>query len=67
MTDIFNYEETDFASPELTEGVLCDRTRTSTDNLPLNTTFWKSGKTPKMTSWTGFARNGVALFNGLNS
>jgi hypothetical protein len=49
MTDIFNYEETDFATRELTEDVLCDKTRLSTANLPLNTTFWKSGKTPKMT------------------
>jgi hypothetical protein len=67
MTDIENYSTSDFDSSDLTDSILCDSSRTSSDNMNSATTFWKSGLMHKADGFVGFSRNNVLLGNALTS
>jgi len=50
-----NYTEEQFDSDRKTDAILCTN-RTTVEQMPSTTVFWKHGKTPKMERMVGFSR-----------
>jgi hypothetical protein len=65
MTGILNYSEADFDTQDETESVLCDISRTANSNMNDVTTIVEDDECTGITTWAGFGRLNVALFNGL--
>lgn len=66
MTRVLNYLDSDFATPADVDTVLCDLQRTSSSNMHSSITYVEVDNSISMDHWSGFTRNNVALYNGLD-
>lgn len=65
MTGILNYDADDFDTSDDVDFILCDIQRTDESNMHISVSYTEDSSSTSMTTWAGFGRQNIALFNGL--